>query len=658
MGDPAPTPTTVDSIRSEAGFFRDLAETIREAMYVTEVPSMQLSYVNPAFVRLFGVTLEQMNSAPQYWRQFVHPDDLSEVAKFQSQLEQGVPHPPYRIRVATGNWRWVQLRQFPRLDQNGALVRMVGLVEDINESHEREAYSRQLDLTLRRIIEVLPVGILAYRRDKPIFANSVAGGQLGVPVDELLDIPIHEIIETFFRADERKQGIARLRKAQAGRDLPPIERHLRSRTGAESVVEMQTITVELEGAPAQVTVVRDLTEQRRMEAQVAQADRMAALGRIAAGVAHELNNPLSYVLGNLEVAREELPNLLEECRLLHGKIAHDPELAPRVARLSERLVELTSVVRDASEGADRVRAIMRDLKSFSRSDADDRREPVDVNRPLDAAVRMAWREIQPRARLVQDRQPVPVVLGVEGRLCQVFLNLLVNAAEALPEGESHAHEVRIQTSTGPNGDAVVEIADTGPGIAADELPHLFEPFFTTKGVGHGTGLGLSICHDIVRAHGGTIEVVSAVGEGARFRVTLPPATIDAPARVPGPVSTRRGKVLVVDDEPHVAATLRQLLARDHDVTVLTNAREALGRIVGGERFDVIFCDLLMPEMSGMDFHAAVMPVARDQSDRIVFMTGGAYTPVLREFLEQVPNRHLEKPFALRDVRDAVAELLQ
>ncbi len=655
MGD-LPIPERNDSLVSDTGFFQDLAETIHEALYVSEIPSAKLSYVNPAFERLFGWGAAEYNVDPTHWRRIIHPDDAEYAGRVLERLERGETTRPYRIRRSDGGWRWVRLRHFPRRDRHGTLVRLVGLIADITEEMERAEDARKANESLQRIIEVLPVGILAYRLDTLIFANSMLSQQLAVPPAELLAMPVREIIDTFFREDERSLGQERLRESRRGGHMPPVERHLRASDGAERVVELQTITVDLDGMPAQITIVRDLTEQRRLEAQVAQADRMAALGRIAAGVAHELNNPLSYVLGNLEVAGEELPEMLNECLMLQGKTQQDQELGPRVSKLSERLRNLVSVVHDASDGADRVRAIMRDLKSFSRPDTDDRREPVDIARPLDAAVRMAWREIQPRARLVQDRQSVPLVLGVEGRLCQVFLNLLVNAAEALPDGGSHTHEVRIKTATSASGDAVIEISDTGPGIAPQQLSHLFEPFFTTKGAGRGTGLGLSICHDIVRAHGGQIEIVSAAGEGACFRVTLPAAPNVLPT--PSPQATRRGQVLIIDDEPHVAATLRQFLARDHDVTVLSGGREALRLIADGKRFDVIFCDLMMPDVNGMNFHRTLMADARDQGDRIVFMTGGALTPVIREFLEQVPNRHMEKPFTLGDVRQAVSELLQ
>ena len=643
----------------ESVYFRDVMAAIRDAIFVTEVATRQLSYVNPAFERLFATTLAESQRDPAFWQDRVHPDDVEYLKLGLVRLQSGVPTRPFRVRQEGAGPKWIRLRQFAHLDRDGKPLRVVGQLEDITDEREQEEAARLANESVRRIIEVLPVGILAYRKDRTVFANRIASEQLGVPIPELLGKPIAEIIDAAFREDERESGRRRAQEAKSGRDLPPIERHLTSRTGQTLVVELQTLTAELDGLPAQITVVRDLTEQRRLEAQVAQAERMATVGRISAGVAHELNNPLSYVLGNLEVAREELPLLLAECQVLHAKLQQDAELAPRLAGLSERLQRLVGVVRDATDGADRVRGIMRDLKSFSRPDADDRRERVDVLRPLDAAIRMAWREIQPRAWLVQDRQPVPPVLGLEGRLCQVFLNLLVNAAEALPDGERHTHEVRVATRTGPSGEAIVRIADTGAGIPPQHLKHLFEPFFTTKGPGRGTGLGLSICHDIVRAHGGEIRVTSRPGQGTEFEVVLPPFLAREAPDLPRPIAaTRRGRVLIVDDEPHVAATLRQLLARDHDVTVLERGREAVDAIADGARFDVIFCDLMMPDLSGMDVHAALMVAARDQCDRIVFMTGGAYTPVAREFLGHVPNRHLEKPFVLRQVREAVSELLR
>ena len=545
------------------------------------------------------------------------------------------------------------------MERNAGEVPVPPTEAALREAQTRASAADRRSESLRRIIEVLPIGIIAYRENRALFVNPAFTQLLDVTWEEIAPLPVSQVVEEFFVQEERPQGAERLQQAATGRYLPPVERHVRTRAGELRVVELQTMTVDVDDQPAQITVVRDLTGQRRLEGQVALADRMASVGRIAAGVAHELNNPLSYVLGNLDLAREELPQIVDECRVLQAQLQLQPEMMPRAQGVVTRLHTLSTTIREASDGADRVRAIMRDLKSFSRPDADDRRALVDLSRPLDAAVRMAWREIQPRARLVHLREAVPEVRGIEGRLCQVFLNLLVNAAEAIPEGASLEHEVRIETRTNAAGEAVVSISDTGPGIPPYQLPHLFEPFFTTKGPGKGTGLGLSICHDIVRAHGGRLEVDSVPGHGATFRVVLPPATEPAPMHRATSVSgqIRRGRILIVDDEPHVAGALRQVIGKNHDTTLVDSGRAALTLIEQGHRYDVIFCDLMMPGMGGMDLHSALMSLARDQCDRIVFTTGGAYTNVVREFLTHVPNQHLEKPFVLKDVRDTLAAMI-
>jgi len=282
---------------------------------------------------------------------------------------------------------------------------------------------------------------------------------------------------------------------------------------------------------------------------------------------------------------------------------------------------------------------------------------LDLARVMDLAVNMSFNEIRHRARLVKDYQDAPLVEADESRLAQVFINLLVNAAQALPEGYAHCNEIRVSIRTALDGRALVEIRDTGCGIVPDVLPRIFDPFFTTKPVGLGTGLGLSICHGIVTALGGEISVDSIVGEGTVFQVVLKAADL-APAAihpvVPAkPAAGRRARVLVVDDDPLVGACLRRGLRNEHDVTIAKNGREALERIVIGETYDVIFCDLMMPIMTGMDLHEALLEVAREHADRMVFVTGGAFTPTGRSFLDRVSNERLDKPFDIQNVRALV-----
>ncbi|MFO0676025.1 MAG: PAS domain S-box protein [Polyangiaceae bacterium] len=388
-----------------------------------------------------------------------------------------------------------------------------------------------------------------------------------------------------------------------------------------------------------VTVSRDISEMKRVQAQLFISDRMASIGMLAAGVAHEINNPLAAVLSNLELAATEAADLA-------GSVG------------AVELSNIVDEVADARVAASRVREIVRDLRMFSRSDAESP-APIDVGQALDSAARMAWNEVRHRARLVKDYADLPKVLANEGRLGQVFLNLIVNAAHAIPEGRASANEIRLVTRVDAQGRVVVNVEDTGSGIPAEVMPKLFRPFFTTKPVGVGTGLGLSICQRIVTAIGGDITVTSELGRGTSFQVRLPPASASiAPATtIPkaGPPTGRRGRVLVVDDEPLVCSVIRRSLATEHEVTTCANGRQALALLEGGARFDVILCDLMMPEMTGMELFDSVLDAFPDQAEQVIFVTGGAFTTRARSFLEARPNPYLDKPFDPEVLRRVVRE---
>jgi len=385
---------------------------------------------------------------------------------------------------------------------------------------------------------------------------------------------------------------------------------------------------------------------RATQAQLVQAGKMAAVGTLAAGVGHEINNPLSYIVSNLEHSCEETETL--------AKLAESAE------PLRERLRDMHQVLREALMGADRVRRIVRDLKTFSRQD-EDTRGPVDLRAVLDSAAKMAAGELRPRAQLAREyAADVPPVEGNEARLAQVFLNLIINAAQALPEGKPEQNEVRLVLKHGDQGEVVAEVRDTGSGIPPEVLGRIFDPFFTTKPVGVGTGLGLALCHAFVTSMAGRIEVESQVGKGTVVRVTLPRAS-GQPERAPRSASVQaggvvRGRVLVVDDDPLVSSALRRTLTRDHEVEVVVSARRALELLSSPQgSYDVILCDLMMPEMTGMELYAQLEVAAPEQARRMVFITGGAYTPAAKEFLDQVSNPRVEKPFDPEKLRELVRE---
>jgi CheY-like chemotaxis protein len=320
--------------------------------------------------------------------------------------------------------------------------------------------------------------------------------------------------------------------------------------------------------------------------------------------------------------------------------------------------ELLDVVEGMRAGLQRVARIVSDLRTFSQPQ-DDAIAAIDVRDVLQWAMRIVNHHLVTRARVVTRFGPCPRVLGSGVRLGQVFVNLLVNAGQALVDGRPGGNEVLVSTATDEHGGCVVAITDTGTGIPAQVQRRVFEPFFTTKPVGQGTGLGLAVCHGIVESLGGRIELDSEVGLGTTVRVCLPAAStafvpVQAPAANRTVRASGRGRVLVIDDEPLLGAALRRMLEQDHDVTVITDAAQALGELAMVHDYDVVLCDLAMPGITGMDVFEQVRARDPKLADRFVFLTGGAWSPRAREFLEGVPNPQVGKPFQPAVLREIVA----
>jgi PAS domain S-box-containing protein len=391
------------------------------------------------------------------------------------------------------------------------------------------------------------------------------------------------------------------------------------------------------GRPIRFTgVASDVTERRAMQARLELAQRMAGLGTLAAGVAHEINNPLASLSANVDfLAAEDVT------------AGRDPDVA--------------AALRDARDAAERVRDVVQNLQRFSRPGPGGR-APTDVRAELEAALRLANNEIRHRARVEVRVGALPLVDAGGHELGQVFLNLLVNAAQAIPEGDAASHLIRVDAGTDELGRARIEIGDTGSGIAPELLERIFDPFFTTKPHGGGTGLGLAIAHRIVVDAGGEIFVESTVGRGSTFRVVFPPSRAAGDAAPASPViisaaPAPRRRLLVVDDDALVVRALVRSLSQAYDVEGVGSAADALARLDVGPRFDTVLCDLMMPQMTGMELHARV--AARDPAlaARMVFITGGAFSAAATDFLARTRNTCIEKPFETARLRDAISRVL-
>ena len=489
--------------------------------------------------------------------------------------------------------------------------------------------------------------------DRVMFLNPAAAAILGVAEADAIGRKVDEVVRFIDASGNALGALTHLTPAGLSR-LDALPRHARlviSRPGAternEIAIEGSVSPIALDAGQSfgTVMVFRDVSERRKLERRLGMTERMAAIGTMAAGMQHEINNPLASIVANVQFSLETL----RSCK--------DGNLSP------EQIAELVTALEDASEGGERVRQSVANLRHFSRT-AESAEAPLDITVALDEALRLTAHAVRHHATVRKEYGPAPRVLAEEGQLARVFMNLLLNAAQATGDGGAANHTIVLRTRTDAAGRAVAEVTDDGPGIPADSLHRIFDPFFTTAPENAEIGLGLAICHSIVTSLGGDIDVESHLGQGTTFRVSLPtakpaatvvarrPATLPPPSRTSG----QRARVLVVDDEIAIGKAIRRILVTDHDVTLESDARAALERLTR-ETFDVVFCDLMMPNMSGMDFFDALASRSPDQAARIVFLTGGAFSRRSEEFLRESQNVCLPKPFSREAVSAVVRNMI-
>lgn len=497
-------------------------------------------------------------------------------------------------------------------------------LDKVNRNLERS------QLRYHQLADATREGVVLCNGARVLDINRAFCALLGATERGLLGADLRDLVS----ADDRR-SVDRLLMADAG----PIEIPLRRPDGRAVVVSIQAMAPPKGSAGTRVLLVRDVSSERELQSRLAVADRLAAVGTLAAGTAHEINNPLTFVLANTEMLAEDLAK-------------HASELAPDRAEMWRELCA------DATAGAERIRRVVQDLMSLARDRKGDEGN-VDMAKMLDRCLAMANPHIRHRARVIREYGATRTVRASEGRLFQVFLNLIVNAAQAIPEGRVEANAITIATCD--DGDQmIIEVRDTGSGMESDVLAKLFTPFFTTKDIGHGTGLGLSISHGILTSLGGKIDVESKVGQGTTFRVSLPvhaPLGEAVAARhvvEEGPAPLR---VLVIDDETRIAQGIaRMLRGQGHDVHVAHSGRIAFEKL-HQTHYDVALCDLMMPDVTGMELYAKLVNEHHEIVDRVVFMTGGAFSPQAQEFLDRIGNhRWVSKPIPMAELRKIVLDV--
>jgi PAS domain S-box-containing protein len=482
-----------------------------------------------------------------------------------------------------------------------------------------------------------------------IFVTDLQGKLLEVNKKalELYKRPSHEILghnyTEFVVSNQLKSTAIEYQKATEG---ATVARNIGLIRPDGSIVEIDfsSSVVQIGGEKLIFSVGHDVTERNKLQRSSIQSEKLATMGTLTAGVAHEINNPLSYVLTNVELLSECMSEITKET-------------------LDSKKVWIEKSLKQISEGVNRVKSITTDLKIFSRSRDTEKDAIINLESILESSINMAAHEIKYRAKIVKSFGEIFPVMAHEGRLGQVFLNLLVNAAQAIPEGNANGNEIRVTTQM-QLGLVSIDIQDSGSGMSPEIMGRLFTPFFTTKPEGLGTGLGLSICQNIIHGFGGEIKVESVVGQGTTFHILLPPSRVNIDvSKETQSINQRdevnqRGRILVIDDEPDLAEVYGQVLSKDHEVVVMTSGRKAFELLLKDNNFDAILSDLTMPDMAGMDIYTELSRLKNGAEKRMVFISGGVFTQRAHDFLKNIPNKLIEKPIDTKALRKLGQDLVQ
>lgn len=480
---------------------------------------------------------------------------------------------------------------------------------------------------LGALIESFPDGIIIHHRGTIVFINKCMKTFLKHSGGDLVGTQLIDLVGSL-HVENVNQRLENFNENSSIRNLPMEISFRMFGTDDLFYSECTSMQFNFNGKPSVAVVVRDLSDRKQYEKHLLETDRLTSLGLLAAGVGHEINNPLCSIMLKLEIIGQSL----------RGNV--DPIVAKNLVGVDE--------------GLTRIQTIVRDLKNLSRQGDKETIENVDIAKSLTAAISIAKNEIHHRAELELDILSLQPVKADGPRLCQLFLNLIINSAQAIESGNAAGNKICIKAYN-DRDNVLVEITDTGRGIPAVIMQNMFKPFFTTKPIGQGTGLGLSICQSIVSRYGGRISFVSEMGVGTTFKVAFPAAVESLSKNAEPenasikPVVTDKKRVLIIDDDGFLLEALTAVISTKYITTSKLEATEALDLIIAGNEFDVIICDLMMPNMDGIEFYNRLKMVKSHLCENVMFLTGGSFTDRADEFLSQPGIKFSQKPIRSREL---------
>ena len=621
--------------------FKLAAQGANEGLYDWDVEAEKL-FFSDRFKKIVGKTLDGSVDSLKALTRMIYPGDRTRVRRAFAKFIRGEATSlglEFRLVRPDNSRRWVYATGVA-IRPPGAQrpSRIVGSLGDITEKKQSEVALRASETRFRGIAEAHPVPVVIIRMADSIllYASPGAESVFGAPLPAL----IGRSIDRFFSSVAERKSL--LDELLMHRQVDLWEMTLRKADGSPLPVALSARLIDYQGRPAAVLGIYDLTERKRAEEQIAkqqqqlvQSEKMAALGGLLAGVAHELNNPLSVVMGQSVLLQET---------------SQDPKIIQRAQKIHV--------------AAERCARIVKSFLALARKKPAERAE-VSINEVVQGAVDLLAYQLKTDTILLtlDLDEHLPSVFADADQLNQVVTNLIINARQAL-QNQPPPRKITVMTRENKETRMVmIRVADNGPGVPREIKSRIFEPFFTTKPAGSGTGVGLSLCHNIIETHGGRISIHDTDGGGATFVVRLPVSQnsaqlatlLEAPA---APLAPPRGKrLLLVDDELELAQTLADLLAPDgHMTDIAENGLQALEKIRQNQ-YDLIISDLRMPVMDGPGLYAAVCENHPEFAARMIFVTGDTLSQNVRDFLTQHRVTVIDKPYMPMDVKRAIANTL-
>ncbi len=635
-----------EALRESEEKLRSFMESVDDSVYFQRLDGA-VEHLTSVDSKTTGYSREEYKNDPQLWEKIIHPDDFR-IAKDFFQSKAGKVDRfdiLFRLKHKSGDWRWIQSRMVGAKDKQGKITGYNCVDRDVTNLKTAEEEIRQSESRFRMLFENSEDAIYIRVGRQFVMVSPSFERLFGYDASEITSEGFDSSV--FIAEKDRDVVLGHLEAYDKG-ELGTIEESFTGvrKDGQKIEVDLRVSRLEWDGAPAIMGIIRDVSERRRLEAQLLRSQKMEAVGRLAGGIAHDFNNLLTAISGNAELAQLQLHE-------------SDP---------------LFRYVNDITKTTTRGAALTRQLLAFSRKQVAEPRL-TNLNTILTNMEYMLRRLIGEDIRFVlQKDTELGQILIDPVQLEQIIVNLVVNARDAMPEGgrlaiessnvdvdKNHTLE-HLDAKLGPH--VLLTVQDTGCGIPAEILDNVFEPFFTTKGESEGTGLGLSTVYGIVRQNGGHIDLKSTLNEGTIFNIYLPRVqakeVLEENAHITRKESLKGNEtILVVEDEEAVLQMTSQLLTHyGYHIITARDATTALQEVQSskGKTIDLILTDVIMPDMNGPEL--AENLAVSNPDIKVIYMSGYTENEIIKKGLSDVNFSYIQKPFRSFDLISLVRETLE